>query len=190
MRVTPRRVSMVAIAACVAALVTSAGPAAAPAAASACAHTHSSPSKVGTKKVGRAIICLLDRRRRAHGLGGLDSNADLRRAARAHSRRMDGTGCFDHECPGEPSIEKRLLDVHYLLHGLLQWSYGENIAWGSGGYETPAKIVNAWMHSPPHRENILNGGFRDIGVGVAVGTPSSRHADGGIYTTDFGFRRR
>src|SRR5438034_5363442 len=130
MGVAPKRASFVAIAAGVAALVASAGPVAAPAAAKACANTHSSPAKVGTKKVGRAIACLLDKRRRAHGLSGLDSNSDLRRAARAHSRRMDGTGCFDHVCPGEPQIVTRLLDVHYLLHGLLQWSYGENIAWG------------------------------------------------------------
>ena len=44
------------------------------------------------------------------------------------------------------------------------------------------------MSSPPHRANILNGDFREIGVGFDPGTPDGARAPGGIYTTDFGLR--
>ena len=46
------------------------------------------------------------------------------------------------------------------------------------------------MHSPGHRANILNGGFRDIGIGIATGAPVHLRgaANGATYTTDFGFR--
>jgi uncharacterized protein YkwD len=46
------------------------------------------------------------------------------------------------------------------------------------------------MNSPGHRENILNGIYRDIGIGIASGAPIPAGAGvgGGTYTTDFGYR--
>ena len=44
---------------------------------------------------------------------------------------------------------------------------GENIAYG---FTSPAALVNAWMHSPPHRHNILKAGYRLIGLGARQGT--------------------
>lgn len=41
---------------------------------------------------------------------------------------------------------------------------GENIA---AGYSTPAEVVDGWMHSPGHRENILRPSFKRLGVGHA-----------------------
>jgi uncharacterized protein YkwD len=47
------------------------------------------------------------------------------------------------------------------------------------------------MHSPAHRANILNPQFRHLGVGFARGYPGGTGSgDGGIYTTDFGMRKR
>jgi uncharacterized protein YkwD len=59
---------------------------------------------------------------------------------------------------------------------------GENIA---AGQRTPAAVMDAWMKSPGHRANILNCGFRVIGMGVATVTGSPF----GIYwTQNFGDR--
>ncbi len=60
----------------------------------------------------------------------------------------------------------------------------ENIAWGGGSLGTPRSIVGGWMNSTGHRANILNGGLRDSGVGVAVSTPQG--GSGGTYVHDFG----
>jgi uncharacterized protein YkwD len=71
---------------------------------------------------------------------------------------------------------------------------GENIAWGEGPSSTPASIVKAWMASPDHRENILDTAYKDVGIGLALGSPQaadSSTSDGGravTITTDFGFR--
>ncbi len=56
------------------------------------------------------------------------------------------------------------------------------------GIATPAAIVRLWMHSPPHREDILRPGFVDIGVGVAAGAPETPHSSdaAATYATDFG----
>jgi uncharacterized protein YkwD len=42
------------------------------------------------------------------------------------------------------------------------------------------------MHSPPHRANVLSRHFRDIGIGIAPGTPQHGRHSGATYTTDFG----
>jgi uncharacterized protein YkwD len=70
------------------------------------------------------------------------------------------------------------------------WSLGENIAWGTGTYATPREIVKSWMNSSGHRHNILNGRFRDIGIGIVAGAPGMARssAAGATYTTDFGRR--
>lgn len=42
---------------------------------------------------------------------------------------------------------------------------GENLA---AGYKTPSEVVDGWMNSEGHRENILNDQFGHIGVGVEM----------------------
>ena len=70
------------------------------------------------------------------------------------------------------------------------WGIAENIAYGSGGAGSPRGIVAAWMHSPEHRANILNGSYRHIGVAADSGTPvTGRQRDAATYTTDFGYKR-
>jgi len=51
---------------------------------------------------------------------------------------------------------------------------GENLA---AGQTTPAEVVRSWMDSPGHRENIVNGEFNNMGVGVVMDN------DGRIYWT-------
>ncbi len=43
------------------------------------------------------------------------------------------------------------------------------------------------MHSPPHRANILNPSFGDLGVGFACGTPGDRKRRRRHLHTDFGY---
>lgn len=41
-------------------------------------------------------------------------------------------------------------------------------AWNAGHPATqPARIVNGWMNSPGHRQEILTGRYREMGIGVA-----------------------
>jgi uncharacterized protein YkwD len=75
------------------------------------------------------------------------------------------------------------------LRGTRRWRVRENLAWGSHTKQSPRAIVYAWMHSPPHRKEILTPSYRDVGLGVARGLPSSPPAGGATYTADFGVRR-
>jgi uncharacterized protein YkwD len=158
-------------------------------AASACSQWgKAKPDSLRAGQARKAVVCLLNAKRQNAGLRPLQNNKQLQRAAQKHTDKMDGTGCFDHACPGESALGGRLESADYLGGSLSRWLAGENIAWGFEKLGTPRAIVDAWMNSPPHRANILNGSFRDIGVGFAAGTPSDGGDPGGIYTTDFGLR--
>jgi uncharacterized protein YkwD len=178
-----------ALAVAIALVAFAASPAAPSASASACAKWgDASPDSLSREEGQKAILCLLNQKRDAAGLPDLDRDKKLERAAQRHNDKMDGTGCFDHACSGEGDLDARLESVGYLVGGLTQWAYGENIAWGMRDRGTPRSIVAAWMNSSGHRANILNRGFHEIGVGFTAGSPDDGGDPGGIYTTDFGLR--
>jgi uncharacterized protein YkwD len=185
-----RQITVVALVAfALAALALILGPTPPVASASACSEWgDAKPDSIAPGDARKAIVCLLNVERQKAGVRPLESNKKLQRAAQRHSDEMDGSGCFDHECPGESALGDRLEIVDYLVGGLTRWVAGENIAWGYDKLGTPKAIVNAWMNSPPHRSTLLNGSFHDVGIGFAVGTPRDGGDPGGIYTADFGLR--
>lgn len=132
-----------------------------------------------------ATLCLINAQRSAHGLKAVASDSRLQAAAGAFARDMVDRKFFDHVSPGGQTMLDRLHKAGWNPKGA--WSAGENIAWGSGDLGTPAKIVDAWMHSAGHRANILNGTFTQIGLGIAGGAPQAG-VDGAAatYVTDFG----
>lgn len=136
----------------------------------------------------RALLCLLNKTRRAHGLRRLRGNARLLRAAERHSRSMVERGYFSHVEPGGLTSLDRIRRTGY-LSGAHRFTCGENIGWGDGPTSSPRSMMRAWMNSAPHRANILTASFREVGLGEVPGTPGRARASGGTYTTVFGVRR-
>jgi uncharacterized protein YkwD len=122
-------------------------------------------------------VCLLNAQRARHGLPPLQPEERLEDASQLHSEDMVRRGYFEHDTPDGVDPQRRMLDAGYPSNNAFT---GENIARGSGAESSPVEIVDAWMHSPPHRENILRPGFREIGVGIWV------KGELALYTTDFG----
>jgi uncharacterized protein YkwD len=51
------------------------------------------------------------------------------------------------------------------------------------------RSVDGWMHSAGHRRNVLDGKFRDIGIGIAIGAPQDvAGSPAATYATEFGTR--
>jgi uncharacterized protein YkwD len=147
-----------------------------------CANANANPNDVSLKAAKAATLCILNHKRRAHGLRQLRDNRRLDRASQRHANDMSARKYFAHG-----DFLGRIKAARY-LEGARSWTVGENIAWGSWDYATPASIVDAWMHSPGHRANILSGRFREIGLGIARGAPASGQNNAGTYVTDFGAR--
>jgi uncharacterized protein YkwD len=153
-----------------------------------CSLGDKAPWRISQGQARKAVVCLINKKRAKYGRGPLQRNRQLQRAAQRHTNRMEQSGCFSHQCAGEGSLDARLRSTGYLSGSMGSWAYSENIGWGKKRRATPSKIVDAWMKSPPHRANILSGNFKQLGVGMAKGTPQKQNAKGAIYTVDFGRR--
>jgi uncharacterized protein YkwD len=112
--------------------------------------------------------------RAQYGLHALRVDANLRRAAAAHSVDMLRHGYFAHG------------DFHDRMVAFHVWGpvAGEDLAWGTGSYGEAQTIVQEWLASPEHRANLLRPGFSRIGFGIVRG---SFQGNGGatIVTADF-----
>jgi uncharacterized YkwD family protein len=103
------------------------------------------------------VIQLTNEERRRNGLPELQTDQALSNVAREKSDDMQRNGYFSHTSPTYGSPFDMIRDA-----GISFQAAGENIAQGQ---PTPEQVVQAWMNSQGHRENILNGGYTHIGVG-------------------------
>lgn len=103
------------------------------------------------------VVKLTNAERTKAGLSPLQTDAKLMAAAREKSQDMQTNKYFSHTSPtfGSPFDRMKALGIAYK-------GAGENIAQGQ---RSPQEVVQAWMDSPGHRANILNGKFTHIGVG-------------------------
>src|SRR3954452_24774056 len=148
-----------------------------------CAWQDANPNNISQTQAVKDTLCLRNKQRHAHGLKKLRENKRLDVASQRHANDMARRNYFAHG-----DFVGRIRAANYLHGANRGYTLGENIAWGSWDSSTPANIVVAWMHSPGHRANILNGRFHEIGLGVARGAPVSGQSRGGTYVTDFGTR--
>lgn len=154
-----------------------------------CRSAKSSPSDLSKRQAAKSILCLINQERKSHGLRSVDRQGEQTKAARQHSRQMIRSTCFSHQCPGERELVSRMQHADYLPCNCY-WGVGENLAYGEKSYGSPKSIMRAWMNSPEHRANILNGQYEHVGIGIVWGTPVGGASRGSAtYTTDFGYRR-
>jgi uncharacterized protein YkwD len=114
------------------------------------------------------VISATNRDRAAGGLGDLCSNAQLAGIAQRWAKSIAQRTSLSHQ------------NLDAVLAGLQFATLGENLLDGPGSMSA-AEMERAWIASPPHRENILSGAYRAVGVGVATS------ADGRIWVVvDFG----
>lgn len=95
--------------------------------------------------------------RAMHGLGPLRWDPALARAAQSHANQMVRHGELSHQYAGEPDLMTRAGrdGAHFS-------TVAENIAIAPD----PQMVESEWMHSPPHRHNILDARLTTIGIGL------------------------
>jgi uncharacterized protein YkwD len=97
------------------------------------------------------MASLINRARHHYGRSSVSLNESLSNYARKHSATM--------------AAQNRLFHNPYLRTWLRNWSYrvlGENVGYGS----TVRSVYDAFMRSAPHKANILDRRYRNIGVGI------------------------
>ena len=115
----------------------------------------------GISQAAARVIELTNVQRRQNGLPDLKADTQLSGVAQKKSVDMKQNNYFSHTSPtyGSPFDMMRDFGVTYK-------TAGENIAQGQ---QTPEQVVDAWMKSQGHRENILSPKYTHIGVGYEAG---------------------
>ncbi len=111
------------------------------------------------RNVAGQLFALGNQARAAQGLRALKWDPALAAAALNHCVRMAAEGNISHQYNGEPDLSQRAgqAGAHFSF-------LEENVAEGYA----PAAIHQAWMHSPGHRENLLNPTVDRVGVAVVA----------------------
>ena len=148
-----------------------------------CAGSWLRPVPANQARVHAATLCLINAQRVRHGLAPLTENTLLQGAAELHSLDMAKRDFFEHRDPDGVQPDARIV-----RQGYPPILVGENLAWGELAKSAPAKVVALWMLSPGHRANVLEAGYREIGIGLAFDAPEPQDSprQAAIYTTTFG----
>ena len=136
-----------------------------------------------------AVMCLVNQERARRGLGALAPRPVLAAVGVRHATAMVVQDFFGHVAPGGVSFRRRMLQAGYYRKPAVGFLAGENIAWSAGYAATPRTIVVGWMASRTHREQILDGRFREAGVGVVLSSPPSnnrRRLPGATVAMEYG----
>ncbi len=107
----------------------------------------------------KEVLDSINAERERIGLHHLIWNDRLFTAARGHSTDMATNDFFDHMGSDGRSFSKRITDSGYAWRAA-----AENIG---AGQVSAQHIVDSWMNSPGHRENMLNDAYCEAGVGYA-----------------------
>ena len=103
------------------------------------------------------VVDLTNEFRLQNGLSLLGISFELQQAAQQHSSDLAHADYFSHTGLDGRQPWDRAEDSGYNYYTI-----GENIA---AGQLTPEEVVQAWIDSPPHLENLMNPAFTEIGIG-------------------------
>jgi hypothetical protein len=114
----------------------------------------------------KEILSLLNLERAKKGLGPVNENEKLMVAAKNKGENMLALDYWAHVSPDgmEPWTFLQAEDYNYQ-------SAGENLA---RDFKSENDLVAAWMASPTHRANILNGNYLEVGLAVLDGIIGDR----------------
>ncbi|EGZ30306.1 hypothetical protein PHYSODRAFT_353745, partial [Phytophthora sojae] len=109
------------------------------------------------------------------GLKPLCTNSKLQAAAKRHSDDMAKNNYMAHDGADGSTMSQRVTDAGY------DWgAVAENVA---AGQEDVKSVMESWMNSPGHRENILGADYTMLGTSYAYSESSTyKH----YWTQDFG----
>jgi uncharacterized protein YkwD len=112
------------------------------------------------------VVDLTNAERKKADLKPLSVNPKLMAAARGHAENMARQEKMEHTLDDKtPADRAKAAGYKYA------W-LGENIAWNQ---ETPKQVVEGWMNSEHHKENILKDEATEIGVAVAKSKKGERY---------------
>ncbi|HSX46937.1 MAG TPA: CAP domain-containing protein [Patescibacteria group bacterium] len=131
-----------------------------------------------TEMSASSLLSSTNAQREQNGVGDLQLNSELTAAAQAKANDMIARNYWSHNTPDgqEPW-------VFFDNAGYKFQKAGENLAYG---FATSSETVTGWMNSPPHRENLLDTAFVDVGFGFANGNNYNNSGQETVVVAEYG----
>lgn len=115
-----------------------------------------------------ALVDETNQQRQSDGVGALTVSPLLTAAAQDKANDMAQNGYFAHTSPS----------------GLTPWYWFEKVGYAFSfagenlavNFTDSQEVTNAWMNSPEHRANILDGNYTEVGIATAEGTYDGKPA--------------
>lgn len=144
-------------------------------------------------EIEQKVHNLVNIEREKAGLPALSYDTDLAKVARAYSEDQDARNFYGHINPEGIKVTERAKDEGYTCRkNDEEYTLGENIArntlvsqWQGGEKSGPKEwrssdniaswVVNGWMNSPEHRDNILYANYVKEGIGIASYSEPNSH---------------
>ncbi|HEY2704701.1 MAG TPA: CAP domain-containing protein [Candidatus Dormibacteraeota bacterium] len=138
------------------------------------------PVQASSATLDSNLLALTNQDRTSNGVGALQWNSTLGSIADNRPYNCNGVivngraldmiqrNYFDHPILGCGQMADRMVTAA----GVSWTAWGENIEWQSGGGDpasAAAALNTGFMNSPPHRANILNGNYTQMGIGSELG---------------------
>jgi Cysteine-rich secretory protein family len=125
------------------------------------------------------MLCHLNFARAHQGLEPVALSPFLTQTASSKARDIALCRQFSHEACGKQPFQAAD-DLGYA--GRL----GENLYIGEGPLMAPRPAVDAWLNSPPHRENLFQPAWRTVGISMLPGATVDNVEDGVVWVNHFG----
>lgn len=107
------------------------------------------------------LLDLTNQVREQHNLNPLSLNPQLSHAASYKASDMFNKNYWSHFAPDG------ITPWFFILNSGYEYLYaGENLA---RGFTSSSEVVDAWMKSPSHRDNMLSPNYKDVGFAIAEG---------------------
>ena len=145
---------------------------------------------VSLRSLESGVLAQINTIRAEHGLAQLRLSRPLSQVAALHTQEMAVDGYFAHESADGSAFWRRI-EGFYPSASVHFWSVGENLLWSSPDIDAEGAL-SSWMHSPEHRQNLLDPRWRDVGIAAVHASTAPGVYDGRpvtIVTTDFGVRK-
>ncbi len=142
-------------------------------AADTCPNANAVAGSTSVEALRTAVVCLINEQRTSRHLPPLRASRLLDHSAQDWTNAMVASDVFSHGT----NFAARISAVGYVWRAA-----GENIA---TGFQTPRGVVNAWMASTGHCQNILNPTYGNVGTGISSHPVRGWATGAGTWTQDF-----
>jgi uncharacterized protein YkwD len=132
------------------------------------------------KAFEQQVIKLVNQERTSRGLVPLKYSEGLSRAARYQAADMSQDNYFSHDT--KDWVDGQLVEKCGPWDRIANYYSGANGENAAAGHSSPSAVMQGWMNSTKHKENILNPDTRAIGVGFYQGSGDYRY----YWIQDFG----